>query len=93
MGRRTWNRCVRVSIVFFSVLPSLQCCASQLILKSTTKYYSSGSIVADSHELAKGLLVITSGMVGVELPMDSNEADEENKKEGGTTLLYVLKRG
>ena len=65
----------------------------QLIMKSTTRYYSSGSIVADSHELAKGLFVITSGMVGVELPIDSNEADEENKKEEGTTLLYVLKRG
>ena len=56
-------------------------------------YYSSGSLIADSHELAKGLLVITSGLVGVELPMDSSEADEENRKEGGKTLLYVLGRG
>ena len=65
----------------------------QLILKSTTRYFSSGSLIADSRELAKGLLVITSGTVGVELPMDSSEADEENKRPGGKTLLYVLRGG
>jgi hypothetical protein len=32
--------------------------------------------------------------VGAELPMDSDEADEENKAEnGGKTLLYVFERG
>jgi hypothetical protein len=31
--------------------------------------------------------------VGVEIPMDSDEADEENKAEGGKTLLYVFERG
>jgi hypothetical protein len=31
--------------------------------------------------------------VGVELPMDSDDADEENKKDDGKTLLYVFGRG
>ncbi len=31
--------------------------------------------------------------VGAEIPMDSSEADEENKQAGGKTLLYVLERG
>ena len=65
----------------------------QLMLRSKTKHFSKGSIIADSHEEAKGLIVITAGQVGVELPMDSAEADEENRKEDGKTLLYVLKRG
>jgi hypothetical protein len=60
---------------------------------SSTRYYSEGSIIADSRELSKGLMVITSGFVGVELPMDSAEADEENSKPNGRTLLYVLTRG
>jgi hypothetical protein len=66
---------------------------TQLIMLSSTRYYSEGSIIADSRELSKGLMVITSGLVGVELPMDSAEADEENSKPGGRTLLYVLTRG
>jgi hypothetical protein len=65
----------------------------QLIMKSRIKYFSKGSIIADSQELSTGLMVITSGKVGIELPMDSVEADEENKKAGGKTLLYVLERG
>ncbi len=60
---------------------------------SSTRYYAEGSIIADSRELSQGVMVITSGHVGVELPMDSAEADEENKKSDGRTLLYVLKRG
>jgi hypothetical protein len=36
---------------------------------------------------------VFSFQVGVELPMDSDEADEENKSENGRTLLYVLERG
>jgi hypothetical protein len=60
---------------------------------STTKYYSEGSLIADSRELADGLMVIISGQVGVELPMDSAEADEENNKPEGKTLLYVFGRG
>jgi hypothetical protein len=31
--------------------------------------------------------------VGVELPSDSAEADEENRKKDGKTLLYVFGRG
>ena len=38
-------------------------------------------------------MVITSGYVGVELPMDSEEADIKNKKPDGKTLLYVFGRG
>ena len=56
-------------------------------------YYSAGSLIADSREPATGLFVITSGLVGVELPMESHEADEENKRPGGKTLLYVFQRG
>ena len=60
---------------------------------SSTRYYAEGSIVADSRELSQGLMVITSGHIGAELPMDSAEADEENNKPDGRTLLYVLKCG
>ncbi len=35
----------------------------QLLLRSKTRYYSRGSIIADSKEKAKGLIVITSGQV------------------------------
>jgi hypothetical protein len=31
--------------------------------------------------------------IGAELPMDSDEADEENKIDDGKTLLYVFERG
>ncbi len=36
---------------------------TQLLLRSKTRYYSRGSIIADSREIAKGLIVITSGQV------------------------------
>ena len=62
-------------------------------MKSGTKYFAKGSIVADSHEAAKGLMVVTSGQLGIELPMDSEEADDESSKTNGKTLLYVLGRG
>ena len=65
----------------------------QLVLQSVTKYFSQGSIIADSREAATGLMVITSGQVGVELPMDSDEADEEHRTPGGKTQLYVFSRG
>ena len=65
----------------------------QLILKCKTRYFSKGSIIADSRENAGGLMVVTAGQVGVELPMDSPEADEEHRRDGGSTLLYVLTRG
>ncbi len=35
----------------------------QLLLRSETRYYSQGTIIADSREEAKGLIVITSGQV------------------------------
>ena len=64
-------------------------------MMSKTRYFAEGSLIADSRELANGLMVITSGSVGIELPMDSAEADEENTKPKDTTLLYirVLGRG
>jgi hypothetical protein len=62
-------------------------------MMSTTKYFSEGSLIADSRDLATGLMVITSGTVGIELPVDSAEADEENSMPNGTTLLYILGRG
>ena len=65
----------------------------QLVLRSETEYFAEGSIVADSREPAKGLMVITSGFVNVELPVDSAEADEEHRTPGGRTLLYVFSRG
>ena len=65
----------------------------QLTMRSTTHYYSKGTIIADSHEPAKGLMVITSGLVNVELPMDSPDAVEDNCKDGGKTLLVVFGRG
>ncbi len=33
------------------------------------------------------------GQVGAELPMDSDDAGEENKSEHGRTLLYVFEKG
>lgn len=36
---------------------------SQLILKSETRYFAKGTIIADSRERARGLMVITSGQV------------------------------
>jgi hypothetical protein len=44
----------------------LQFCKSfvlQLLLKSKTRYFSRGSIIADSREDAHGLVVITAGQV------------------------------
>ena len=64
-------------------------------MNSETHYFAKGTIIADSHEQAKGLMVITSGHVDVELPIDSAEAAEEKAKGdgGGKTLLFVLGRG
>jgi hypothetical protein len=65
----------------------------QLLLKSNTRHFAEGSIIGDSHETSNGLVVITSGFVNVELPMDSEEADEENRTPDGKTLLFVFGRG
>ncbi len=65
----------------------------QLILKSKTMHFAQGSMIADGKEAAQGLMVITSGFVNVELALDSEEADEENRTENGTTHLCVFSRG
>jgi hypothetical protein len=62
-------------------------------LRSSTKYFSKGSIIADSKLEANGLMVITSGLVNAELPLDSDEADEENRDQTGKMLLFVFQRG
>jgi hypothetical protein len=31
--------------------------------------------------------------VGIEIPMDSDDADEENQSEHGKTLLHIFERG
>ena len=36
---------------------------SQLLLRSETRYYSQGTIIADSRDEARGLIVITYGQV------------------------------
>jgi hypothetical protein len=36
----------------------------QLMLRSETRYFPKGTIIADSSEVSKGLMVITSGQVG-----------------------------
>jgi hypothetical protein len=84
---------VRTKCAFQYAISVFEICFGQLTMMSTTKYFSAGSLIADSRELATGLMVITSGSVGIELPMDSIEADEENSKPNGTTLLYILGRG
>ena len=38
-------------------------------------------------------LIFQNLQVGVELPIDSEEADEETKDPNGSTLLWVLGRG
>ena len=64
--------------------------------------FVSGRISFDFDGQARGLSpaslgrrpsLTAPGQVGVELPMDSEEAAEENSKSGGKTLLYVLGRG
>ena len=65
-------------------------------MKATTKYFSAGSIIAESQETATGLMVITSGSVAVEMPMGQSEpsdAGPSDKADGGKALMYVFKRG
>ena len=42
---------------------NLRTVCPKLLLKSETRYYSQGTIIADSRDEAKGLIVITSGQV------------------------------
>ncbi len=79
--------------MLFVLNTALTILSNQLTMMSKTRYYAEGSLIADSRENAHGLMVITSGSVGIELPMDSAEADEENNKPNGNTLLFILGRG
>ena len=69
-------------------IPPLLTFALQLLLRSETLYFAEGCIIADSCTDSSGLMVITSGKVKVDLPMDP---------EAGSTVaptsLYVLERG
>ncbi len=45
-------------------------------------------------DFLNGNCVVDYGwQIGAELPMDSDDADEENKLSDGRTLLYVFERG
>ena len=46
-------------------LTKLGCFWPQLIMRSETRYFARGSIIADSHEHAKGLMVVTSGQAAI----------------------------
>ena len=74
--------------------PTLMCLA-QLILRSEMSYYSKGSIIADSRDEAKVVMVITSGQVQFALiiiiadwslvapsVMDSRPSDHEDQYKG-----------
>ena len=63
----------------------------QLILRSEMRYYAKGSIVADSREEAKGLMVITSGQVEAEKAEEDitgGEAKAINTWEGCTNACH-----
>ena len=63
-------------------------------MKASTKYFSAGSIIADSQEMATGLMVITSGSVAVEMPMSLTETSNAGPRDkADKTLMYVFKRG
>jgi hypothetical protein len=47
----------------------------QLFLKCQTRYFLIGTPIADSRDVANGLMLIAAGSVGMELPLDSSEAD------------------
>jgi hypothetical protein len=38
-------------------------------------------------------LLVYAWQIGAEIPMDSDDADEENKSDNGKTLLYIFERG
>jgi hypothetical protein len=38
-------------------------------------------------------VLVVFDQVGAELPVDSEDAEIENKTDGGSTLLYVFERG
>uniref|UniRef100_A0A7S0M770 Ion transport domain-containing protein n=1 Tax=Cryptomonas curvata TaxID=233186 RepID=A0A7S0M770_9CRYP len=69
--------------------------SAELFLKSQTRYFPKGTLIADSRDVANGLMVIAAGHVGMELPLDSSEADVRAKNHGGhaRSSLYVFGRG
>eukprot|EP00291_Cryptomonas_curvata_P030917 CAMPEP_0172211178 /NCGR_PEP_ID=MMETSP1050-20130122/36254_1 /TAXON_ID=233186 /ORGANISM="Cryptomonas curvata, Strain CCAP979/52" /LENGTH=372 /DNA_ID=CAMNT_0012891593 /DNA_START=340 /DNA_END=1458 /DNA_ORIENTATION=+ len=66
--------------------------SAELLLKCQTHYYSEGSIIADSRDDATGLIVVTSGQVSLELPMNNNKNSKKGG-EAGRSILYVFERG
>ena len=48
---------------------------------------------ANQRFLVKHNILIYFQQVGAELPVDSDDADSENKQENGSTLLFVFERG
>jgi hypothetical protein len=65
MHQYTFACNIKESFVFAS-----HCLACwQLLLRSETRCYSQGTIIADSREEARGLMVITSGQVRTTLKL------------------------
>mmetsp|Transcript_30427 Transcript_30427/g.80910 ORF Transcript_30427/g.80910 Transcript_30427/m.80910 type:complete len:324 (-) Transcript_30427:669-1640(-) len=60
-----------------------------MLIKSETMYFSERSIIFDWKEKASGLMVVHSGQVRLELPLDSAEADAERKHNRSTTLVVL----
>ena len=65
---------------------------AQMFKRSKTLYYPKGKIIADGRDSASGMMVITQGSVSVELPLDSDEADEQMGQDN-SVALYTLGRG
>ena len=57
------------------------------------QFHQQPSFIIFVYQGCSPALTALKQQVGVEIPMDSDEADEENKSEGGKTLLYVFERG
>jgi hypothetical protein len=55
--------------------------------------YCNANLLIDSVNSAIMMILRWDSQVGVELPIDSDDADEENKTEDGRTLLNILARG
>ena len=82
----------RLSIVRNVVLLDHDSILVQMFKRSKTLYFPKGKIIADGRDSATGMMIITQGSVCVELPLDSDEADEQMGKEN-SVALYALGRG
>ncbi len=49
--------------LWLSINWAVVCVWKQLLLKSETRHYAQGAIIADSRDDSRGLVVITSGQV------------------------------